>query len=84
MGEKIINITNLRKDLYKISDSVISNGEIYNITTKSGAFVLISKEEYDALIETLYLSHNPEYKKTLIKGMNAKEEDTIKEEDISW
>ena len=58
MSEKIINITSLRKDLYKISESVITDGEIYNVTTKNGVLVMVSKEEYDALIETLYLSNN--------------------------
>ena len=84
MSEKIINITSLRKDLYKISESVIADGEIYNITTKNGVLVMVSKEEYDALIETLYLSNNPEFKKSLIAGKNAKDEETVKEEDVSW
>lgn len=84
MTEEVINITNLRKDLYKVSDSVIKDGTIYNVSAKAGNFILISKEDYDSLIETLYLSSNPKIKQSLIEGKNAKREDMIPEEDVVW
>lgn len=81
---EIINITNLRKDIYKISESILNEGTIYNVSCKSGNMIMISKEEYDALLETIYLSSNPEIKKSILEGKNAKHEDTIKEEDVVW
>lgn len=72
-----VNITNARKDLYKLTDMVIDNDVVVNITTKHGNAVLISADEYNSLLETLYLSENAEYKKTLIDGKEEKIEDLI-------
>ena len=82
--EQIINITNLRKELYRISESVIEDGVVYNVSCKAGNMVMISKEDYDALLETIYLSSNPELKKSLIEGLHGKHEDMVKEEDVDW
>lgn len=81
---EIVNITNLRKNIYKISDSVTTDGVIYNVSCKNGNMIMISKEEYDALIETIYLSSNPEIKRSLIEGKNGTHEEMIKEEDVNW
>ena len=81
---EIVNITNLRKNIYKISDSVIDEGMIYNVSCKNGNMIMISKEEYDALLETIYLSTNPEIKKSLIEGKNGSHDEMIKEEDVNW
>ena len=82
--EYIINITNLRKDLYKINESIINDGLIVNVSSKSGDVIMISKEEYDSLIETLYLSSNAEIKQSIIDGMKADRDDCVKEEDVEW
>ena len=79
-----VNITNARKNLYKLTDMVIDNGVVVNITTKHGNAVLISADEYNPLLETLYLSENAEYKKTLIDGKEEKIKDLIDEKDIKW
>mgnify|MGYP004479692635 FL=1 len=79
-----VNITNARKNLYKLTDMVIDNGVVVNITTKHGNAVLISADEYNSLLETLYLSENAEYKKTLIDGKEEKIEDLIDEKYIKW
>ena len=79
-----VNITNARKNLYKLTDMVIDNGVVVNITTKHGNEVLISADEYNSLLETLYLSENAEYKKTLIDGKEEKIKDLIDEKDIKW
>ena len=82
--EYIINITNLRKDLYKINESIINDGLIVNVSSKSGDVIMISKEEYDSLIETLYLSSDAEIKQSIIDGMKADHDDCVKEEDVDW
>lgn len=82
--EKIINITNLRKDLYKICESIIKDGLVANVSTKSGNIIMISKDEYDSILETLYLSANPEVKKSLLEGKDIPEEECINEKDVKW
>ncbi|MDY0139625.1 MAG: type II toxin-antitoxin system Phd/YefM family antitoxin [Candidatus Izemoplasmatales bacterium] len=79
-----VNITNARKELYKLTDMVIDNGAVVNISTKNGNAVLISADEYNSLIETLYLSENTDYKKTLIDGKNESIENLIDEKDVKW
>ena len=79
-----INITNLRKELYKINDSIINTGLVVNVSSKAGDVIMISKDEYNSLIETLYLSSNAEIKKSIIDGMKASHEECVGEEDVSW
>ena len=62
----------------------IDNSEIININTKNGNALLISEDDYNSLVETLYLSSDPEYKKFLIEGKNTNLEDCIDEEDLNW
>lgn len=82
--DKVINITNLRKELYKMAETVIKEGSVINVSTKDGSFVMMSKADYDALMETLYLSNNPGYHKTLLEGKDAPQSDFIDEKDVKW
>lgn len=47
-----VNITNARKELYKLTDMVIDNDVVVNITTNHGNAVLISADKYNH-----YLKH---------------------------
>lgn len=78
------NVTNARANLYNLINMAIDNNEVININTKNGNAVLISEEDYNSLIETLYLSSDPEYKKSLISGMKTPLEGCIDEEEIKW
>ena len=78
------NVTNARANLYNLINMAIDNNEIININTKNGNAVLISEEDYNSLIETLYLSADPEYKKSLIDGKNTPLEECVDEEEIEW
>ncbi|MCK9289947.1 MAG: type II toxin-antitoxin system Phd/YefM family antitoxin [Acholeplasmataceae bacterium] len=78
------NITNARKDLYKLAELAIETGLEVNINTKKGNVVLISEDEYRGLLETIYLSQNKEYKESLIAGLNEDVSVGIKEEDVKW
>lgn len=78
------NITNARKDLYKLAELAIETGLEVNINTKKGNVVLISEDDYRGLLETIYLSQNKEYKESLIEGLSEDVNSGIKEEDIKW
>ena len=78
------NVTNARANLYNLINMAIDNNEVININTKNGNAVLISEEDYNSLIETLYLSSDPDYKKSLIKGKETPLEECIDEEEIEW
>ena len=50
------NVTNARANLYNLVNMAIDNSEIVNINTRNGNALLISEEDYNSLVETLYLS----------------------------
>ncbi len=79
-----VNITNARNDLYNLVDMAIKDSEPVNIATKSGNAIIISEADYNALLETLYLSSDPEYKKTLIDNMNAPLSEFVNESELEW
>ena len=78
------NVTNARANLYNLVNMAIDNSEIVNINTKNGNALLISEDDYNSLVETLYLSSDPEYKRSLIEGKNTRLEDCVDEEDLNW
>ncbi len=79
-----INITNFRKDIYELLEQTIKFNEPINITTKNGNAVVISEEDYNGLMETVYLLNTPEMKEKLIKGKETKIEDCVAEEEVEW
>ena len=50
-----INITNARAELFKLASSCIKYNNVININTKEGNVVMLSEEDYNNLIEKLYL-----------------------------
>ena len=79
-----INITNFRKDIYELLEQTIKFNEPINITTKNGNAVVISEEDYNGLMETVYLLNTPVMKEKLIKGKETKIEDCVAEEEVEW
>lgn len=62
------NVTELRKSLFSTLDNVIAFNEPVQITTKNGNAVLLSEEDYNSLIETIYLMSQPELTKKIKEG----------------
>lgn len=52
----VTNISNARSDLYKLAASCITYNDVVRISTKDGNVVLLSEDDYDSLIESLYLA----------------------------
>ena len=53
------NITNFRKDIFGMLEKTVKYNEPINVNTKDGNAVIISEEDYNGLMETLYLSSIP-------------------------
>lgn len=79
-----VNITNFRKDIYELLEQTIKFNEPINITTKNGNAVVLSEEDYNSIMETLYISSIPGLKEEIIDRKNGKEEDFISEEEVKW
>lgn len=79
-----INVTNFRKDIYELLKQTIMFNEPINITTKDGNAVVISEEDYNALMETLYLNSIPGLREEILEGKNMPFEECIPEDEVEW
>ena len=77
-----VNITNARKDLYKIVDQVNESHEPIHITGKNGSAVLVGEDDWKSIEETLFLMSIPGMRESIVDGMNtpAEEMDT----ELDW
>lgn len=78
------NITNFRKNLFEILEQTIKFNEPVNISTKNGNAVIISEEDYNGLMETLYLSSISAMKEKIIEGLNTPLEECLSEHEVYW
>ena len=79
-----IIITNIRKDIYELLEQTIKYNEIINVTTKNGNAIVISEEDYNNLIETLYISSIPGLKQDIMEGMKETIEECVDENEVEW
>lgn len=75
------NITQARANLFKLADRVIKFNDIINITTKDGNIVLLSEEDYNGLMETVYICNVPGMRESILE---AKETPTEECEPFDW
>ena len=75
------NITNERAELYKLASSCIKYNNVININTKEGNVIMMSEEDYNSLMESLYLAGIPGMYESIVEGANTKLEDCEK---IEW
>lgn len=66
-----INITNARKDLYKLVENVNKYSDPTLIVGKTGNAVLISEDDFRALQETLFLNNISGMAESIIEGGNT-------------
>ena len=78
------NITKFRKDIFNILEQTIKFNEPVNVSTKAGNAVIISEEDYNGLMETLYLSSIPTVKEGIIEGLNTPISECIPESEVLW
>lgn len=78
------NITNFRKDIYELLEKTIKYNEPINISTKNGNAIVLSEEDYNNLIETLYVSSVPRLKEDIIEGLKEPLEDCVAEDEVEW
>lgn len=58
-GVKTITATNARSDLFNLIKETISGHKEIKITSREGAAILVSEEDYENLVETLELLSIP-------------------------
>ena len=75
------NVTNFRKQIFELIDQTVKYNEPINISTKSGNAVLISEEDYNNLVETMYLNSIPGMSEKLNDGIETPLEER---EEFEW
>jgi PHD/YefM family antitoxin component YafN of YafNO toxin-antitoxin module len=78
------NITNFRKNIFGMLEQTIKYNEPVNISTKDGNAVIISEEDYNGLIETLYLSSIPQVKEDIEEGLKTPLSECVPEAEVEW
>ena len=78
------NITNLRKNLFEYVNQVIEYHDVINVNTKNGNAVIMSEEEYNGLMETLFLSSDPRVKQEIVEGIKTPLEECIPADEGEW
>ncbi len=79
-----VNITQFRKDIFALMDQTIRFNEPINITTKNGNAVVLSEEDYNSMVETLYLISVPGLKDSIVEGMKTPLSECVPESKVEW
>ena len=78
------NITNFRKNIFSMLEQTIKFNEPVNINTKDGNAVVLSEEDYNGLMETLYINSIQNLKEDIIEGMKIPVSECISENEVKW
>ena len=78
------NITNFRKNIFSMLEQTIKYNEPVNISTKDGNAVIISEEDYNSLMETLYLYSIPEQREKIIEGLTTTLAECVADNALAW
>ena len=78
------NATNFRKNSFEYFNQVVQFNDIINVNTKYGNAIVISEEDYNSLMETLYLNQFSGTMKDIEEGRNTKIEDCIPSNEVNW
>lgn len=77
-----ITTSEARRDLFGLIERVNLDHSEVEITSKRGSAVLMSKDEYDSLVETSYLLRSPENARRLLNAMESARADEVTEREL--
>ncbi|WP_295119325.1 type II toxin-antitoxin system Phd/YefM family antitoxin [uncultured Leifsonia sp.] len=78
-----ITASEARSDLFGLIERVNLDQTEVEITSKRGSAVLMSKDEYDSLVETTYLLRSPKNARRLIDAIESARAGNITEHDLT-
>lgn len=78
------NIVNFKKNISGLFEQTIKYNEPINISTEDGNVVLLSEDDYNNLMETLYLTSIPGMKECIVEGLSTPISDCIPEDEVEW
>lgn len=78
-----ITTTEARKNLFNIVGRVAADHDAVEVVSKSGNVVILSKDDYDAMVETQYLMASPANAIRLLRSLEAVQCGEYSERDLS-
>lgn len=78
----VTTYSNARKNFRSLIDQVNDNSESVTITTNDKNAVLLSEEDYDSIMETLYLQQSPTNARHLAQSISEFENNKTRKVDI--
>lgn len=78
------NITNFRNNIFEYINQAIEFNDVINVNTKNGNAVLLSEDDYNGIMETLYLSSDPQVKADILEGTQTPLSECVAEDEIEW
>lgn len=78
------NVTNFRNNIFEYINQAIEFNDVINVSTKNGNAVVLSEDDYNGLMETLYLSSESKVKSDIMEGASTPLEECVAESDIEW
>jgi antitoxin YefM len=77
-----ITTSEARRDLFGLIERVNLDHTEVEITSKRGSAVLMSKDEFDSLVETSYLLRSPENARRLLSAMERARAGEVTEHEL--
>ena len=78
------NITNVRKNIFDYISQAVEFNEVINVSTKNGNAVIMSETDYNALMETLYISSVPGLSAELKEAGKTPLDECVPEDEVVW
>lgn len=78
------NITNFRNNIFEYINQAIEFNDVINVNTKNGNAIILSEEDYNGLMETLYLSSDPRVKAEILEAINTPLDEFVSEDELEW
>ena len=78
------NATHFRQNMFEYLNQAIMYNDVVNINTKNGNAIVISEEEYNGLLESLYLLSNQRVRQEIIEGVDTPISDCIPADEVEW
>lgn len=66
-----VNITNARQELFKLANACIKFNDRVTVSTKDGNFIMLSEQDYNNLLESLYLAGIPGMYESIKEGVET-------------
>lgn len=78
------NMIGLRENLTLYVNQVVQFSDVINVSTENGNAIIIGEADYNALLETLYLSNAPKFRDEILEGKNTPIDECIPEDKVEW